>query len=532
MNPQYTIKNFRVFDREGATFEIAPLTVLTGCNSSGKSSMAKSLLLLDDFITKLKDEIKLTGDCTLGKHSLDFSNNKFHLQLGRFDVCLNKKAEKYEAITFSYEFFSKFCFRPLTVVYTFKTDPNDELNNGSLYSIEIKQKEGKSIFELKIGDKKQKSILQRNLHLLKDSFIDYSLTYYNHQMHGWLFHGRDLRGSGVEKDISFRNAVEPFLKELKEKRTEDFFRDNPTFVKSLESKSIFFNLIKEMISKHIIFVVPILNDLDGVSKKDIRSKFDFSVYNEKEFYDETIKRYLLEEIISDFEKSEYESFIDYYRFLEDIHFDNDYHDFHYSDRWGRVTPLTRSYYGHIDDDFNLFCSILEKLQKLSGHISGEYIPDMTNLDTPEGGEWIIKNLEKNKGTFPIDYQLVMNILRDYSCRDRVGEYLKEKRNIDTDEFYTEHFDPYGETVGYSVNSVDVFQDYCVELFKDAIAPSFLGKISYVGSDKATVRRLYSLSDQSNAFDKLLLNYLQEKKVYAPEKQDFVESFSPGAFINE
>ena len=62
MNPKYTIKNFRVFDREGATFELAPLTIFTGCNSSGKSSMAKSLLVLGNYITKLRNEIKSTGD--------------------------------------------------------------------------------------------------------------------------------------------------------------------------------------------------------------------------------------------------------------------------------------------------------------------------------------------------------------------------------------------------------------------------------------------------------------------------------------
>ena len=46
MKTNYTIKNFRVFDRKGVTVEIAPLTFLVGCNSSGKSSIVKSLSLL------------------------------------------------------------------------------------------------------------------------------------------------------------------------------------------------------------------------------------------------------------------------------------------------------------------------------------------------------------------------------------------------------------------------------------------------------------------------------------------------------
>ena len=45
-NPIFSLKNFRSFGEEDADFELAPITVLTGCNSAGKSSMAKALMLL------------------------------------------------------------------------------------------------------------------------------------------------------------------------------------------------------------------------------------------------------------------------------------------------------------------------------------------------------------------------------------------------------------------------------------------------------------------------------------------------------
>ena len=54
MNTQFTLKNFRVFDnKQGGTFNLAPITILTGCNSSGKSSVVKALLLLKDFFQEL-----------------------------------------------------------------------------------------------------------------------------------------------------------------------------------------------------------------------------------------------------------------------------------------------------------------------------------------------------------------------------------------------------------------------------------------------------------------------------------------------
>jgi energy-coupling factor transporter ATP-binding protein EcfA2 len=45
-NPIFSLRNFRSFGDEGANFDLAPITVLTGCNSAGKSSLVKALMLL------------------------------------------------------------------------------------------------------------------------------------------------------------------------------------------------------------------------------------------------------------------------------------------------------------------------------------------------------------------------------------------------------------------------------------------------------------------------------------------------------
>ena len=65
MNTKFTLKNFRVFDeKQGGTFDLKPITILTGCNSSGKSSLVKSILLLKDFFCQL-DESGRFSDCKL-----------------------------------------------------------------------------------------------------------------------------------------------------------------------------------------------------------------------------------------------------------------------------------------------------------------------------------------------------------------------------------------------------------------------------------------------------------------------------------
>ncbi|MDY6036387.1 MAG: hypothetical protein SPI67_02775, partial [Paludibacteraceae bacterium] len=70
MNQTYTIKNFRVFDEQGATFEMAPVTILTGCNSSGKSSVTKSLILLNDMFARILRDYRAGAPCYLEDYPL------------------------------------------------------------------------------------------------------------------------------------------------------------------------------------------------------------------------------------------------------------------------------------------------------------------------------------------------------------------------------------------------------------------------------------------------------------------------------
>ena len=72
MDNIYSIKNFRVFDTDGVSLPIKPMTILTGCNSSGKSSIVKSMVLLDSYLEKLQEDFKAYSKIDLTKHILDF----------------------------------------------------------------------------------------------------------------------------------------------------------------------------------------------------------------------------------------------------------------------------------------------------------------------------------------------------------------------------------------------------------------------------------------------------------------------------
>lgn len=62
------LKNFRVFDQDAEVLEFKPITLITGANNSGKSSIIKAILLLQNSIKKHKFLESL--DLSEGKHYL------------------------------------------------------------------------------------------------------------------------------------------------------------------------------------------------------------------------------------------------------------------------------------------------------------------------------------------------------------------------------------------------------------------------------------------------------------------------------
>ena len=65
MKYQYKVKNFRVFDEDGVKLDMAPITILTGCNSSGKSSFVKSMLLVNSVLKRLSSDSQLRTGITV-----------------------------------------------------------------------------------------------------------------------------------------------------------------------------------------------------------------------------------------------------------------------------------------------------------------------------------------------------------------------------------------------------------------------------------------------------------------------------------
>lgn len=73
---QFGLKNFRVF-KEHFDFDLAPITVLTGPNNSGKSSVTKALLLIKENEDIINDDVPSTRYFSYYKGGHNLGNHKF-----------------------------------------------------------------------------------------------------------------------------------------------------------------------------------------------------------------------------------------------------------------------------------------------------------------------------------------------------------------------------------------------------------------------------------------------------------------------
>ena len=124
MNTKLTIKNFRVFDENGVTIDLSPITILTGCNSSGKSSIVKAVILLDSFLKQVKEDIKNKKPIKLKEYRIDFSSFPFNL-MGNFDNVVNTGSSS-KQITIEYDIKSLMLSKDITVKIVFNADENDD----------------------------------------------------------------------------------------------------------------------------------------------------------------------------------------------------------------------------------------------------------------------------------------------------------------------------------------------------------------------------------------------------------------------
>ena len=244
-----TIKNFKIFDDNGVKLTLSPITFLTGENSSGKSSVTKALLLLQNYFSKAKDYQKLPFE------NINFS--KYNLP--DFDDVINYNSNC-NKITYITKIKSKMLDRDLSVEYIFEKKEGDDLNNAWLSNISVWDLESNDrVYHWSIDDNKQSF----NALFFKKYFFNFAKDFLN------------------KKSLAVNNKAVFKVSDVDKYRYVDILK------KAIEYNIIFyFEIIDDILNKNREEQLDYFSNyvLESKSKKLIQKITDF-INSDKQFID-------------------------------------------------------------------------------------------------------------------------------------------------------------------------------------------------------------------------------------------------------
>lgn len=507
MNTKLTIKNFRVFDENGVDVQISPITILTGCNSSGKSSIVKSILLLDSFLKQIKRDYDNGERIILEQYKLDF-NTYPNNQLGRYDNIVNSKSEC-KKITFAYTIYSLLLSKEVNVEFIFNIDKNDELNNGFLESFALSTDEG--VFYS--SGKKVKRIC--NLNLIKEDAIRFMV------MESLILNYSETCATKYsEKELlEAKNKVKHFIDKIGKNRYHDILKsmrhkDKEKYI-AVES-SCKPEVLDWTYNNSSYFCIPLVEMLKDCQKENIETKIHDEVYASKDV-GEQVKE-VFGKILKDFYASDCHTFREYFIMKETEFMENIV--------TGYFSPYSSTYL--LDEDtpsvliteyFKIPQNYLLNDPRALGEPIATFGKDEEDyrefikicgieMKSPEEEKEIdIKKWLDTPVNFPILYEILMKINRIYT-NDSPNQYYKH--------LYSK------------MKQVDSY-DHCVftalgmfvrNLILECILPVWSNNISFVSSSRINVKRLYSLDDKTD-FSQLLQRYFEGKRL--DNKKAYIEA---------
>lgn len=502
MNTKYTIKNFRVFDHTGATFEIAPITILTGCNSAGKSSLVKSMLLLDRYLDKVRKGM-MNGDCKPETYPLEFVGSD--IRLGRFTTTLNKKASKDEAMSFAITSRSNMANMDFVVEYNFSRSENDPLDNGWLSSLNIRVFDGDIVISL-VNDGTSLKVTEANLTVLREPFFKFVYYAIGRKIMDDLEIDDCLGNLSKEERHSLEKDYEKWNIELKNRMNGvDYHTFKKVNVDTLHSfTKEYSQYLEKIVEQNTLFVMPSLDLLANVSREDFSSVITKNYSENTDFLSEK-RNYYLQRIQEDFEHSSYDTFLEY--FLD----------------WEKkegLTQFNKKGESSIVQE-GLFSSIRHYI--LYGYDTMDEMDAVSVLDLDSTHRLTQEEIRDQKqqrlnlwrshrDEEPISFQMIYDTIMNCST-------LKLKE-CESELSFIEDF-----AVSFTNKSYDLFRQYVIDLLKEIILPSYTSTIDYVGSARASIKRLYSFDEKGDTFDKSLVDYLAACRNYKG-------CFVPGEFIDK
>lgn len=482
---KYSVKNFRVFDNNGVTVDLAPITILTGCNSSGKSSIAKSLLLLDSYFTNGR---------------IDFTKRPYSL-LGDFDKVLNRKSED-GMITIEYSTYSVAYDGEITVRLKFGRDEEDDLHNAFLQEICLLDSDGYTLYQSLCGKDGYymdraclKGLKERFFNFISDNDLDFlSVSYCTDPLY---------ESSCLDVSSELRNGIN----ELRQGK------GNAAFKKARELQSLY-----------VLNIFDWLNDCTCENiENTIYSHINSDSINNYEGVSTGIKM-----LVEDFRRSQCETFIEYFDRKESCR------KFYQKDTNNQEVIChphnSVNLRTNFDIKYELPCPFIDS-ENSKAYI--DYMDEFTEKDSTKL-DFVLSHWDTRYCTFEQLFSLLMT-LESLTRTESSISYTHSYSIL----HYVPEFDKDVIEKRESSRILKVFDLYLALLLKEGIAPNFKG-ISYVSSSRASVQRMYTL-EENNDFALLLRQYFEAKRNFKPQETPYhldsselgAEGYNePNAFLNK
>ena len=491
MKTTLNIKNFRVFDENGVTIELNPVSILTGSNSSGKSSVVKAIFLLNSFLAQTKRAIENSDPIELDKYKLDFTTYPNNL-LGRFDKVVHDGSQA-KTVTIEYTTYSLMLSKEVIVQLVFSSDENDELNNAFLESMSMSTDEG--VFY--VSCKGETPFC--NLNIIKEDYITFLLTEFAEHNYCGALAAYDIEGEISEEEFEETSkAIVEYLRTVDEARRNDIFK----YVRISKRKTSFIHemnadpdVIKQLQGKQSIFAIPVIDKLATLQKSKVK------YFVTSEFLSNAAEDVIFasNKVVDAFLESEFESFADFFAQFEVSSFTKRTCSAHHIFRRDiKGVRLLKAKDLTIRQDYLTF----------NPHNMGDAISyswdDFKPIEKDEATKKAekqaqIESWENRELNFDMLYEVVMEWNKKFAPNG-TGVYN-----------YTDpsQLDPWGS---YYHIAYELLIKFAEALVQEIACPDWCGNMSYVSSARASVNRLYSL-DNKDDFSLLLQNYFEKKRLY-------------------
>lgn len=442
MNCNYLVRNFRVFDAQGADISLRPITILTGCNSSGKSSLVKSLLLLKNYVEQAKKDRRINGRFCPQAYPLDFTLPG--MKLGSVETSRNRNSEIDDPIEISYNIKTNGSLMEFHVSLRFKQKSEDDVN-AWLDSFTISSSAtGEEILTVSVNDDNCKidKLNLNNEELLGHFYRFYSFASFRQakELSHYYSNKEDKTGAdafekGASEILMDIYSMNPQISEMEADVFDVAYEQINTAKSSyqLDFDRNTYDGVKTAFDNSILFYLPILEEYKNLSKDEI-----IEALKNTKTHNFTQNNKLIDKIVDDFKKSGYDHFIEYYQKCEE-------------DRLENMQERFSDYRHTGDEDF--FCF----LKQVCLHYS-----------------------------LPSDETIRIEHLFNHFCQAHLSAL-----NSEYDKFFEMH-----DHIAYS-KVFSQFLSFVLYQIEQALLPKFADGISYIGNSNTTIRRVYSFEDKDN-----------------------------------